>query len=1163
MARTETQNNSDPFAGVTLATEPYNVFNDVTLATDPYDFSSEAPVSSPSLPEAGSYTQDDLALNDGLYAPIEKFMILRYGDQAVEGETREEVVNKFLNNRRGVAGGNSVIGLSELDFLREISGDDEAMVKTGQAYQIYEDMAGIFSEEATWSETMEGLKDYTMGAILDPINLVGFGIGKIAAGGGLRLATQAAKQQALKAMAKKAAEKGASKASIKKAGEVAMSNAVSQIGKQELARQGTAAATRAAMKGQGLRKLAQTSAMKELAAVTTFESIVSAGLEYGYQNSLVKTDVQEDINKFAIGLAFLGGTIIGGVQATAILRRGEFDIAMPSLSVEMPEPKDVNILGKLAESISEYADNLVPSNISWKESVEKGVKFEDLDSNFFVDMLIGLGDKDSGEVYLKGIAQIAFENGLNYQKRFEEDKYSNWIKDLILASDPQDVKSFATAWQKASGVKLKGFNKVSVKDFANTFAMKMNQSARVMNAASQGAKLNGMSKSDYQVQQLIDDALDLGLLKKEEPKSKISGITNEVTTGIQNRVIRTLVTHPSTSYLNFVGWAAQTSLGSVADLSGAILHSGAGTLKKAFGMLEDGVDPLTVSRSVLAANANRLKLLLNPDMTYEAYRSILQLRGDKLDKLSDVISGGVVDTSKVLSDSSLSPTTQLLGTKADEVIDLMQVLTLVKGQDSFTKSQEFVYQLDKGLRSTLNKSWDEVFTDPNASKILNTKEYRAIEEQALLKTLERISSKSYKGTGAVGQIAGVFEDARNIPGLGLLVPFGRFFNNTVDLTIQNTPMVPQVAKLFGGFYGDKNYSELWARSAISSAIIYSLAETEYENRKKGLAIDQIIDPRTGEISSVQYDYPISNYKYIGRIASYWFNDETVPAELITRANNDIGLGSFTRNLETTFEDLMAITAKAVSGEDDALIRAMADTGGAIGSQVISGITRPLEPINFAIGFASGSEGRLVDRKIGNDFLNKSLRYLDQITPLFTGDESVQAVGAATGPMYTQSSKMVGSRPVRLTSTERIMNILSIPTFKLNAPTSVTDKAPEAANKYNRYMFNTIEDEAEKLLKNGFSKMRPEKQKLIWSQVVSRQKKIAKTLMFLDNSGVTDTADLTFELSDKYSWSKIDEALAGISENLGEELKFENLTRGQLYVLKSWLETRDTMIMLQD
>ena len=207
MARTETQNNSDPFADVTLATEPYNVFNDVTLATDSYDFSSETPVSNPSLPEAGSYTQDDIALNDSLYGPIEKFMILRYGDQAVEGESREEVVNKFLNNRRGVAGGNSVIGLSELDFLREISGDDEAMVKTGQAYQIYEDMAGIFSEEATWSETMEGLKDYTMGAILDPINLVGFGIGKIAAGGGLRLATQAAKQQALKAMAKKAAEK--------------------------------------------------------------------------------------------------------------------------------------------------------------------------------------------------------------------------------------------------------------------------------------------------------------------------------------------------------------------------------------------------------------------------------------------------------------------------------------------------------------------------------------------------------------------------------------------------------------------------------------------------------------------------------------------------------------------------------------------------------------------------------------------------------------------------------------------------------------------------------------------------------------------------------------------------------------------------------------------
>ena len=1117
--------------------------------------------------EAGTYTQNDIVENDELYNPVLKFMNLRYGEQATQGLDREEIVDRFLNNRRGVSSGNSVRGLSEMDYLNEISDNSDALAVTGKAYKIYEDMANVFSGQTTVGEKAEGVWDFARSAVVDPINLVGFGVGKLAAGGAFKVASQVAKKEALKAMAREAA-KTADKKLIQKAGEEAMAKAVAQIGVQESTKLAANAAARTAMKGQGLKKLATASALREIGATTAFDSVVATGLEYGYQNGLIKTGVQEDINKYAMGFAFLGGTVIGGIQAANVLRRGGADIALPSITAKPPEPKDVNVLKELSQSLEEYAKRSVPQGYSWKKAVEKGTTFERLDSNFFIDMLIGVGNNETGETYLKGLAQIAFENGLLYKKRFDEDTYSNWVKDLILASDPQDVKTFAKAWQKASGVTLKGASKMSVQDFANTFAAKMNASARVMNAASQGSKLNGISEIDYQIQQFIDDALDIGLLPKEKPRTvsekiseKVPAVIRETTTGVQNRVIRTLVSHPSTSYLNFVGWGVQTTLGSASDLGSAILHAGIGTMKKAAGMLEDGANPLRVSRMIMAANANRLKLTLNPSLTHEAYKSILQLRGDKLKELSDVLSGGVKDTSKILTDSSLSPTTQLVGAKVDDAIDLMQLLTLVKGQDAFTKSQEFVYQLDKGLRVAFNKSWDEFFTDPNAAKFINTKQYRQVEEIALQTTLERISSKSYKGAGPTGEIAAIIEDARNIPGLGLLVPFGRFFNNTVDFTVQNTPMAPQVAKLLGGFYKDKSYTELWSRSIISSAVLYSLAQTEYANRLMGLGIDQAIDPTTGEIRSVQYDYPLSQYKYAGRIASYWFNGETVPSELITRANADIGLGAFTRNLDTTANDIMTIVSQGISGEQDALIRAMANTGSAVGSQLISGITRPLEPLNFTVGMLTGSEGKLYDKKIGSQFMNKSLRYLDQIAMLFTGEVQTQAQGAATGPLYVQTSKMVGARPVRLTSTERVMNMMSIPTYELNASTQVSGKAPEAANKYNQYMFMSIEEESAKLLKNGFSKMNPDKQRLIWKEVTTRQRDIAKTMMFLDNSGISDTADLMYELSDKYTWKKIDDAVESLSKSMGEKLEFENLTRGQLYALKTWLETRDTLIRL--
>ena len=165
-------------------------------------FHSEETIPQPTplqMPEPGSYTQDDLVSNDSLYNPVRDFMVLRYGNQAVDGLERSEVVDRFLNNRRGVSSGNSVRGLSELDFLNEISEDSGAMATTGKAYNIYENMANVFSGQTTLAEKAEGVMDFTRSAIADPINLVSFGVGKIAAGGGVRIATQAAKKEAIKA----------------------------------------------------------------------------------------------------------------------------------------------------------------------------------------------------------------------------------------------------------------------------------------------------------------------------------------------------------------------------------------------------------------------------------------------------------------------------------------------------------------------------------------------------------------------------------------------------------------------------------------------------------------------------------------------------------------------------------------------------------------------------------------------------------------------------------------------------------------------------------------------------------------------------------------------------------------------------------------------------
>ena len=132
----------------------------------------------PSGVEPGSYSENDLIERPELYNPIFDFVKDRYGRSAVNNKDRAEVVEMFMENRRGNAAGNSVRAISEADYLMDVKENPEAMLKVGKAYAIYEGMAGLFSSEATWGETGRGVGDYLSTVLLDPINLVGGIVGK-------------------------------------------------------------------------------------------------------------------------------------------------------------------------------------------------------------------------------------------------------------------------------------------------------------------------------------------------------------------------------------------------------------------------------------------------------------------------------------------------------------------------------------------------------------------------------------------------------------------------------------------------------------------------------------------------------------------------------------------------------------------------------------------------------------------------------------------------------------------------------------------------------------------------------------------------------------------------------------------------------------------------
>ena len=74
----------------------------------------------PQIEEIGEYSANDL-LDDQFYQPIKEYMKLRFNVDEFD-TSREDIVNKYLNNMRGFGGvGNSHRAIGEISFLNSLT----------------------------------------------------------------------------------------------------------------------------------------------------------------------------------------------------------------------------------------------------------------------------------------------------------------------------------------------------------------------------------------------------------------------------------------------------------------------------------------------------------------------------------------------------------------------------------------------------------------------------------------------------------------------------------------------------------------------------------------------------------------------------------------------------------------------------------------------------------------------------------------------------------------------------------------------------------------------------------------------------------------------------------------------------------------------------------
>ena len=1032
------------------------------------DAPTPTPTVAPTKPAAEDYSKsqysEDNLVEDKFFYPIQDYMVERFGVH-MRDQPREDTVAQYVNNMRGFAGGNSVRALGEISFLNNVSDNPDSMLKAGQAYEIFDNMQGL-TGETDWSEKGGLILDYTRSAVLDPVNLLGLGIGKVASGTGFKATSQVALYAA-----KQVYKKEIAKGTVQKVAQNLAENAFRATSQDALIATNLKIAQRQAIEKAAtttFQRMTTSTALKEGAVVGAFEGAVAAGTDYLYQDAMLRTKVQDEYNVYQTGLSAVVGLVAGGISAMASnVRTGASGLVAPSptktstkgnqkLSTYLSQMRSQTPTPP-AGTVTPPAGTASPPAGDWLKDIANGVELRDQDTDFFIKML--LGDEQKG---LKGLSQILVEDGYGWIPRNADDKVSNWIGDIIKEADPQDAKKFLNDFTKATGISMDDGKALTVDALADTFKRKMSDSGKVLNAASQLARILGKKAEDitgddyaaYVMSGAVPRSTNWMSTQSAKIGAVASRIVNDDFPDFQNNIIRLMVSNLSTTALNVAGYATSTTLNSASDLARAALLGGGAGLMMVYKPAEAkklGISAL----SIIQNQMTKAKNTLDVNTTYDTFLQYAQVRPEVMRSLTNI---------DMVSSKGLDLKKPLITLQVEKGVDFIQKLNLVQATDGLSKSIEFTTQLDKVLRRStedggFGMSWNQFMSQPNHPALMQSQRFASAEFIAVEETLKATFSKSYKGgKGVVGELATIIEDARNIPGIGLLVPFGRFFNNTVAMAYDMTAIGPLIQKQFGG-QNTKFTSEIFCKGLVSWATIYALSLREKDYMDMGLAWNEEIDPETGAVTDQRYAFPYGALKAIARGVAHITSNTETPAELYTQVKDQF-VGQLTRQLGDAGTGFANIGKSIFSDEGEGLVKALNDIMGTVASQAVSGITRPLEPINTVVGLARDEQFYTPDRKQGTVWFNNASRYFDQMIAVVTGENlAPPKFNAAQGKTAVQPTRLVSTvRENRLTSTERVMNMISKPTYLIN----MASMSEEADNRYNQIFNNMVEDGARKL-----------------------------------------------------------------------------------------------------
>lgn len=965
---------------------------------EPIEVETEAQDDEPAL-GGGSLKKKDLLEYENLNK-IRTYMIERKGVD-YKDKDGAEVVEDFVDHMR-YFNTNLISTGGEVRFISKA--DEKQKVIAKDAYELYDNLGNVFVNDGFYG-AIDGVKDYVFAAALDPTNYLGAmtgGLGKAAAygttQGGKAFIKQVAKEAGEKAI-REGLDSAAQKAAVDKAVQSAATRLADKGVKGVTANRviKNVAAKEKDIFLAGVRESAERGALAatekkaqrySLYGTAALDGTFAALNDYQIQNVMMDVGAQEQYSTLQTTFSFgLGGIGAGMQLAGRTIGKGGSGLEGAAGKLErgaMRQDIEAEIAGALPPKAVERSTKTINEAIdSWETKWKRGK------SNFETDVTpvdlvhdIMLGENGKG-----GLAKVFKDNGMQLGRN---QTVSDVMTNIVRQLPEEELASINKRLKNTIGVTLGDTTEAGI-SLGDLLAKDIRGSAQMLNIMSQTRKTidTGLAHSTA----LIDDITKRGDISEAIAEEQAKQGRAKLGQYGQSVWRRLLVSSPATTAVNVMGFGQYAAGQTLSDMFSSTSLM---TASLFHGNSAKGKELRRMAGVYKTMQAQRMKNLMDPYTTHDAYMEFLEQHKDVSKALFESFSGGVERSAKRFGIDENAKWFK----NTETVTEAMNRLTGVKVQDTFTKSQMFMTEMDKHLRLNKGKTLQDVLADGTLEDIDDS-----VLSLALDTTLKSVYSKDYTTNDQLlGQTAKFVESISNTPVLGTILPFGRFFNNVIATTYQWSPLsaVTAASKIskstLEGTGTRISDVEAMSRGLVGTTALGMAMHFDQERQDKNLGVYDI-DVGGGTIIDAKNTFPFSLWLVAGRVGNLMRQDETVPAELLTELSSQIAVGQLARDAQFG-NDLNNVLDTMINFEGGDRKLAL-DGLYKVTGNFAAGFTRPLDAVNKLTGYITETDTAKDIRQAEGKavFTQSATKYFDNIIEAFTGE-----VDGLTGEQLNVASR---------------------------------------------------------------------------------------------------------------------------------------------------------------